>query len=295
MIKRTIEVSTEGMSLSLKHGQMEVRREGIGVSQVPVEDIGILIVDTPQAYYTHGVVIKLMECGGVLVLCDEGHHPAAIVTPLEGHHTQAERLRAQVESSLPTQKRLWQQIVAAKIRNQAAILEDFEVMGRLNRLADEVRTGDPENHEAQAARIYWSEWLGNGEKFRRDRNGDPPNNLLNYGYMSLRACTARAIAAVGLHPSLGLKHCNKYNAFCLADDLMEPFRPLVDRLVRQLWREGKKEITRETKSAILPVLTHTASLDGQEGPLLVALERFAFSVYKCLAGKERNLSIPQIL
>lgn len=294
MIRRTIEVSGHDVSLALRLGQIVVTRQGEPAGQFPAEDVGVLIVDTPSAHYTHGAVLAMLGHGASIVLCDGKHMPAAIVDPLEGHHIQSERLRAQVEASLPTRKRLWQEIVQAKIRHQAGLHAEGETRRRLLGLAAKVRSGDPENIEAQAARLHWSRWLPPEAKFRRDRGGDPPNGLLNYGYMALRASVARSLAGAGLHPSLALRHQNRYNAFGLADDLMEPMRPLVDAKARELFLSGQTEITKETKAALLGLLTATVRCGGEEGPLMIGLERMAVSLARNLAGEEKGLLIPAL-
>ncbi len=294
MIKRTVEISGYKTYFHMAHGQLVVEREGSRVGQVPIEDIGLLVVDNPTASYSHLCVVRLLENGAAVILCGEDHLPAGLLTPIEGNSLQAERLRIQIEAPLPTRKRLWQQIVQAKIRHQADIAETTETKTRLMQLRDSVKSGDPRNVEAQAARVHWAAWLGADSGFRRERDGPPPNSLLNYGYMVLRAAVARAVVGSGLHPSLGLQHHNRYNAYSLADDLLEPFRPLVDLAVRDLWRNGKREIDKEAKQALLTLLTHTCETDGQTGPLLVALEFMSASLLKCLAGTEKNLKIPYL-
>jgi CRISPR-associated protein Cas1 len=294
MIKRTVEISGYDTHLHMRRDQLIVERDDQIIGQVPMEDVGLLVIDSPTATYSHTSLVKLLGYGAGVVLCDEDHMPAAFLTALDGHHLQAERLRTQVEASKPACKRLWQQIVQAKIKNQAAICESPEGKRRLLVLQGEVGSGDPKNVEAQAARIHWSEWLGPSSSFRRKRDGDPPNALLNYGYMAIRASVARAIVGSGLHPSVGLKHSNRYNAFALADDLLEPLRPLVDLTVRDLHRGGKAEIDKDTKAALLGVLTHTCGYADQTGPLLVALEMMAASLVRCLSGEEKALRIPEI-
>ena len=292
MIKRTVEISSGPTYLSVKNGQLVIRREREVVGTVPFEDIGIVIVDHPAVTYTHGVLTSLARVCAVLVACGPDHHPATLVVPIEGNTLHTERLRLQVESSRPCGKRIWQQIVRAKIRAQAATLGlDNPKYKKLMSLAVEVGSGDPANVEAQAARVYWQALFPDGT-FRRKRDGSPPNNLLNYGYMALRAAVARAICAAGLHPSIGFHHRNRYNAFCLADDLVEPFRPLVDARVRGLWDGGKTDIDRETKTSLLGVLTETVQTGGESGPLLVALAKMMASLVRVLQGTEKKLEIP---
>ncbi len=292
MIKRTIEISGYKTYFHMNHGQLVVEREGAKVGQVPIEDIGLLVVDNPTASYSHLCMVRLLENGAAVILCGEDHLPAGLLTPIEGNSLQAERLRIQIEAPLPTRKRLWQQVVQSKIRHQAETAETPGTKTRLLQLMDQVKSGDPQNVEAQAARVHWATWLGPDSGFRRGREGPPPNNLLNYGYMVLRAAVARAIVGAGLHPSLGLQHHNRYNAYSLADDLLEPFRPLVDVTVRDLWRAGIQEINQEAKQRLLTLLTHTCETGGQIGPLLVAMEFLGASLLKCLAGQEKNLRVP---
>lgn len=294
MIKRTIEVSGPGTRLSVRWGQVCVAREGQKIGQFPAEDVGILIVDSPTTQYTHSTLLELVRHGAVVLLCGTDHLPAAIVTASAGNSLQTERLAAQVNAPLPLKKRLWKQIVVAKIRNQAANLEsEEEVARRLLELAAKVRSGDPENVEAQAARLYWPVWLPD-RVFRRKREGEAPNNLLNYGYAILRAAVARAIAGAGLHPSISLHHHSRYDAFCLADDLMEPLRPLVDQCARELFLSGMDEINKDTKRELLALLLEPVEVKGNQGPLFVELEKMTASLVRCLMGQAKELAIPRL-
>ena len=291
MIKRTIEISTRGVFLSVELDQLVVALEGQELQRIPIEDIGVLIVDTNGATYTHAVITRLLTSGAVIVACDGKHLPCGLLLP-QDNCLQSQRLAAQVETSKPLRKQLWRQLVSAKIAHQAAMLDHAPaVQSALKGMARRVRSGDPDNLEAQAARRYWPALLG--QSFRRDQEGDPPNNLLNYGYMALRAAVARAIAGAGLHPSLGLHHHNRSNPFCLADDMLEPLRPLVDRRVRALCQAGRTEIDKEAKRELLGVLTETVTLGDTAGPLLVALERLAASLVGCCQGRSNRLEIPK--
>jgi CRISPR-associated protein Cas1 len=296
VIKRTIEVSGPDTRLSLRQGQVRVEREHQPVGQFPAEDVGVLIVDAPTTQYTHATLVELVNQGAIVVLCGADHLPAAFVTPCAGNSLQVLRLAAQVNAKLPLKKRLWQQLVKAKVRNQAGNLpEDGDVRPRLLALAERARSGDPENVEAQAARLYWPAWLPDRDApFLRRRDGEPPNQLLNYGYAVLRAAVARALAGAGLHPSIGLHHHNRYDAFCLADDLMEPLRPLVDRRVRELWKAGRTEIDKETRRDLLSILTATVATGEGTGPLMVALERMAASLVECFEARGRQLEVPRL-
>jgi CRISPR-associated protein Cas1 len=291
MIKRTIEISSSGVFLSVELDQLVLRREGQELQRIPIEDVGVLIVDTNGATYTHAVITRLLGAGAVIVPCDGHHLPAGLLLP-QDNCLQSQRLAAQVEASKPLRKQLWRQVVTAKIVNQADMLSHAPAaQSALRGMARRVRSGDPDNLEAQAARRYWPVMLG--ASFRRDHDGPPPNNLLNYGYTVLRAAVARAVAGAGLHPSLGLHHHNRSNAFCLADDLVEPLRPLVDSRVRKLHQAGLSQIDKETKRQLLGVLTETVTLGDNAGPLMVALERMAASLVRCYEGQSKRLDIPK--
>jgi len=311
MIKRTVEISSGPTYLSIKNEQLVVSREREVVGTIPCEDVGLVIVDHPAVTYTHGVFTTLMEHGAILIACGPDHHPVGYVWPVQANTLHTERLRLQVECSRPTGKRIWQQIVRANIVAQARNLADDEAARKkLTNLAEEVRSGDPSNVEAHAAKIYWKALFGGapstsgaaegtsaraearGSQFHRDPEGVPPNNLLNYGYMAVRAAVARAICGAGLHPSIGFHHRNRYNAFCLADDLVEPLRPFVDARVRALWKQGKPDVDRDGKTALLGVLTETVTLGGESGPLLVALSKMMASLVRVMEGGEKRLEIP---
>lgn len=293
MTRRTIEISGSDRSLSLSHGQLVVSKDGQRLAQVPADDIALLILDAPCARYTHRTLAAVLENGAAVVFCGEDHLPAGMAVPTVGHHLQAERLRDQIAASKPTLKRLWQQIVRTKIEYQAEACEDETATARLLRLAEKVRSGDPGNVEAQAARVYWGAYLPELKEFRRRREGMFPNPLLNYGYMMLRAAIARALTAAGFHPSLGIRHTNRYNAFCLADDLVEPFRPMVDLASRQLFRNGSKEIEIEEKARLLSLLTHPTGFGGDTGAFINSLEGLCASLHRCYRRDDEDLSIPR--
>jgi CRISP-associated protein Cas1 len=293
MIARTVEVSGHGIRLSIEQGSMVVQRDGQAVGRVPVEDIGVLILDSMTTTYTHAVLAEVLAAGAVIIPCDAKHLPAALFLP-QNNTLQTQRLATQVAAPLPLRKSLWKQVVQAKIANQASALpEGSPVRGRLKTMVSEVRSGDPTNVEAQAAKAYWRA-LFEDEAFRRLPEGEPPNNLLNYGYMILRASVARAICGAGLHPSFGLHHKNRSDAFCLADDLVEPFRPLADAKVKALAAAGREEIDKETKTELLGLLTAEIEVGGEKGPLLVALERMTASLVRCYAGEQKKLDLPRL-
>ena len=274
MIKRTIEVSSEPAHLTVKLDQLLVQRHGLETAaSIPCEDIGMLVVDQPQSTYSHAALAALVRFDAVLVVCGNDHLPAGVLLPLADHSQVVWRVAEQVAVSKPLRKQLWKQLVRAKIRAQALNLPaDCPARKKLLELAQKVRSGDPSNVEAHAAQVYWQHWLP-GEPFRRDEDGAGLNALLNYGYAILRAAVARALVAAGLLPAIGLFHANRSNAFCLADDLMEPFRPLVDRRVRELHRQGHAELNPQTKAGLLGLLADRVRLGHERGPLMVNLHR----------------------
>ena len=267
-----------------------------GELTIPLSDLAVLIVSHPQVTFSHAVLSGLASAGAVFVACNEKHMPVSMLLPLETHSLQAERFAAQAGISVPVKKRAWQEIVRAKIRAQARLLQARTGSDRgLGALAARVRSGDPENIEAQAARSYWRELFGKPE-FRRDPDGDGLNACLNYGYAVLRAAVARAICGAGLHPSLGLHHHNRYDAFCLADDLMEPFRPLVDREVARLSDGGRvsTELARESKQALLQGLLGRFEADGEARTLFDWAGQIASSLVAVIEARGENLQIPEI-
>lgn len=305
MIKRTLEISREPAHLAVRDEQLLLKRDGQTVGSVPCEDIGIILVDHPQTTYTHAALAKLAESDAAVVICGRDHLPAAILLPMADHSQVVWRLNAQLQVSRPLRKNLWKQIVVAKIEAQARNLADqLPAKRKLLALARQVRSGDPSNVEAQAARVYWANWLAtpdvralDTEPFRRDPNAAGVNSFLNYGYAVLRAAIARAIVAAGLLPSLGLHHRNRSNSFCLADDLIEPLRPLVDDRVREMLRQGYDQLNQHAKAALLELLTQRVIVgDGDEGvgPLLVQLHRYVASLVHCFQGESRELQVPVV-
>jgi len=293
VIKRTIEISREPAHLTVRLGQLLVRRGEETAGSVPCEDLGVVLVDHPGTTYSHAALTKLAESEAVLVVCGTDHLPAAVLLPLSDHRQVVWRVHDQLSVGKPLRKQLWKQLVQAKIRGQATNLaSDCPARRKLLALARSVRSGDPNNVEAQAARIYWQNWLPEIE-FRRDAKGDGVNSLLNYGYAVVRAAVARALVAAGLLPVLGLKHSNRANAFCLADDLMEPLRPLVDDRARELVCEGYDSLIPEAKVGLLELLADRVQTGTQTGPLMVALHRMVASLVHCYQGESRRLEIPQ--
>lgn len=225
--------------------------------------------------------------------------PIGLMLPLSGNKTQTERFRDQINATLPLKKQLWQQTVQSKIRNQAYVLsnKNNSIVDNMYIWASEVKSGDPDNYEARAAVYYWANLFNEIEGFYRDREGIPPNNLLNYGYAILRAVVARSLIASGLLPTLGIFHRNKYNAYCLADDIMEPYRPFVDKLVCEIVAKGNdiKELTQETKFKLLNIPVIDVIMDGQRSPLMNAVGKTTSSLYKCFAGKVRKIKYPTFM
>jgi len=292
MIKRIIEISTSPAYISVKDMQLVLKREGDVVGSIPIEDIGVLIVDHPGCTYSHAALNELLANNVAVVICGKNHHPNGLLLPLDANSLQSERFRVQISVKVPVKKRLWKQLVQAKIRHQAWCLDACQKEGGdgLRLLAKKVKSGDTGNHEAQAAARYWKLLLGKG--FRRQRDGLPPNGMLNYGYMILRAAVARALCGGGLHPSFGLHHHNRYNAYPLADDVMEPFRPLIDQMVFKYWSQGEGCVSPEMKKSLLGVLSQDVFLAGEKRPVMNALHFLSANLLRSLAGDEPCLVIP---
>ena len=296
MIRKTVEFSTPGTRLSVANSQLVVERPDLPKATLPIEDLGVVIVDDIRATYTQSVFLSLLEAGATVLVTGRDHLPAGMMLPLDAHHVQTERHRAQVETSAPVRKRAWQAIVRAKIVQQATVLSHFTGShGGLAPMARRVRSGDPDNLEAQAAQRYWPRLFG--KTFRRDREADGVNALLNYGYAVVRAAVARGVVAAGLIPSLGVHHRHRGNPFCLADDLLEPYRPYVDWRVRQMAGEDGESAPdlaeRETRAALLSLLNETVHVGGRREPLLLALHTSAASLCRTLTGGDRTLALPE--
>lgn len=301
MIKRTL-LFTSPAYLHTRHEQLVVRVKGTDEdSTIPIEDIGVAVLEHQEIVLSQAALSKLLAGNVSVVVCDEKHLPAGLLLPLEGNTLQSERFTAQLAASVPLKKQLWQQTVSAKILNQALHLEyQRKPAETLRRLSRSVRSGDVDNSEAHAARTYWKTLFGSmsgdGEPFVRDRYGEPPNNLLNYGYAILRAAVARALVVSGLLPTLGIHHHNRYNAFCLADDVMEPFRPFVDCIAYSLYSHTPNrdfELTKDDKKALLQVLTAPTDVMGERSPLLIAVSQATSSLVKCFSGEARDLVYPR--
>ncbi len=298
MIKRTIAITTP-CHLSLKLGQMLVRSkliEGDAGKTVPIEDMGMLLMEQDQITVTQGLLAKLMEHNVAVVNCNEHHHPIGMLLNFEGNSTQTESFIAQAEASKPLKKQLWQQVVKAKVRNQAMVLDAMgQDGGRLHKVVQEVRSGDVDNREGVAAVYYWPRLFKGIPDFLRGRDGHYPNNVLNYGYAILRATMARALVGSGLHPTLGLFHRNRYNAFCLADDMMEPYRPLVDQVVAGIVADrppDRTELDQEAKIDLLRIPTLDVVMNGNLRPLMVAVSETSASLTRAFLGEEGPIALP---
>ena len=292
MIGRVIEVASAGRHLARDRGLMTVSHEGVEDGRVPLDDIGVLLCNARDLTCSNDLMTELARRGAAVVLCGDNYLPVAWIWPLEGNHIQALRMRRQLEASLPLCKRLWQALVKAKISQQENTLALLGISGgNLKELAKRVRSGDPDNVEAQAARRYWR--LLFGDSFRRERFGPMPNPLLNYGYTVLRAATARAIVAAGLHPSLGIHHHNRTNSFCLVDDLMEPFRPLVDYTVAGLVADGRQDMSSEVRRDLAGVLMMDLVTERGTTPLQTCLERAAQSLAQSFEAGTPALLLPR--
>ena len=306
MIKRTLYFGNPAY-LSLKMKQMVVRipqkddgdlpSEEDMVRTVPIEDLGVIILDNKQITITQGLIDALLENNCALITCDSRRMPVGLMLPLAGNTIQNERFRSQLDSSLPLRKQLWQQTIEAKIRNQAAVLKYVTGQEHKNMLkwSDSVRSGDADNMEARAAVYYWKTIFPNDPCFIRDREDEGANALLNYGYAILRAVVARALVGAGLLPTLGIHHHNRYNAYCLADDIMEPYRPYVDKLVVEILEdcaEDKLNATNKVKLLNIPVIE--VKINEKRSPLMIAVSQTVSSLVKCFRGDCRKLIYPDL-
>lgn len=296
MIRKTVEFATLGTRLSVAHRQLVIERPDTPVATLPIEDLGVVIIDDVRATYTQAVFLELLAAGATVMVTGRDHLPVGMMLPLDAHHVQTERHLAQVEAGLPTKKRVWQALIQAKILQQGAVLQHFTGHhGGLSPMAQRVRSGDPDNLEAQAAQRYWP--LLFGKSFRRDREADGVNAALNYGYAVVRAAVARAVVAAGLIPSLGVFHSHRSNPFCLADDLFEPYRPYVDWRVRILATEagdhGLDLNDRAVRAALLSLFNETVLVGGRRNPLLAAIQASAASLCRALTGGEKALALPE--
>ncbi len=306
MIKRVVGFQNPAY-LSLKLGQMVVTFPDIEkqpnvpsdvkqelVHTIPIEDIGVLVLDHKQVTITQALMAELLDNNVAIVTCDDRHLPTGLMLPLDCNHIQTERFKKQIEASEPLKKQMWQQTITSKILGQAKLLS-LEQIDNRNMLAwsQQVRSGDADNLEGRAAAYYWKNIFHNSN-FVRGQEGAPPNNLLNYGYSIVRALMARALVAAGLLPTLGIHHHNRYNAYCLADDIMEPYRPYVDLAVIQLLRHtaDTSELTPSIKRELLGITTMDVNIENHRSPMMIAVQTTANSVQRCFSGESRKIIYP---
>lgn len=293
---RIIDLSSEGARLSVNLDRLVIDSRDAGTTTVPMEEVGVLVGAHKALVYTHSVLSRLAEHGGIFVACNDQRMPVAMMAPLAAHHRATERMRLQAEAGQPMRKRLWQQIVQSKIRAQGKVLTALRNDdGGLTALAATVRSGDPNNREAMAARRYWPR-LFDDKQFRRDPDAPDQNRYLNYGYAILRAMVARAACASGLHPALPLHHHNRYNAWPLADDLMEPFRPLIDASAVEVLGEygPDRPLDKEVKSRLIRPALERYNIGGELRTLDDCLRRMAASLASVLEGEGKDLTIPEV-
>lgn len=309
MIKRVL-AFTNPAYLSLRLGQIVVKdpsaekceyhsqdEKALFEKTVPIEDVGVVVLDNKQVTITEGLLAELIANNVAVISCDERHLPNGLMMPLDGNHVQHERFMEQINASEPLRKNMWQQTVQQKIRNQAKLLS---TVGRENRnmlqWASDVRSGDTENLEGRAAAYYWKNIFVSYPDFIRGQEEAYPNNLLNYGYAIVRALMARALVAAGLLPTFGIHHHNRYNAYCLADDIMEPYRPYVDKVVLQMlpMYPDSEDITTEMKRTLLGIPVMDVMIDGHRSPLMIAVQATANSVQRCYSGESRKIIYPEM-
>jgi CRISP-associated protein Cas1 len=300
MIKRTLFFGNPAY-LSTKNEQIVIsypdkKQE---TKTVAIEDIGVIVLENQQITITNGLLEKLINNNVALINCDQQHLPIGLLMPLNGHTEQSERFRNQINASAPLKKNLWQQTISSKIMNQAGLLKEKGIpMRKMELWSKEVTSGDVLNHESRAAVFYWQSLSPilskNDGVFNRGQHGKSPNNLFNYGYAILRAITARAIVSSGMLPTLGIFHRNKYNAYCLADDIMEPYRPYVDLIVCHIMETEDivDELTIEIKKQLLNIASIDVLIDGKNSPLMVAMSRTTHSLHECFEGTARRILYP---
>lgn len=310
MIKKTLYFGNPAY-LSLKNGQMIIKLpeveqsnmmeelKGAAIRTVPIEDIGVVVLDNKQITITHGLIAALAENTTALITCDNQRMPSGMLLPLEGNTIHNERFRQQLEMSQPLKKQLWQQTIKAKMENQGFCLQKNtpKSYAPLMVMARNIRSGDPDNYEAQAAAYYWKYIFPAIPDFIRSRDGEAPNNLLNYGYAILRAVVARSLVASGLLPVYGIHHHNRYNAYCLADDIMEPYRPFVDDLVISIMKryEDVSHLTTEIKRDLLAIPVLDVKIENKRSPLMIAATTTTASFAKCISGEVRKISYPSFI
>jgi len=302
MIKRTLyfgnpaylRFKDEQLVVSLPEASMLPEKDR--TITIPIEDIGVVVIDHPQITLTHLLINALLENNTALITCDDRHMPSGLLLPLEGNTIQSERFKHQINASEPLRKQLWQQTIRQKISNQAALLkEQQKKVENMKYWADQVKSGDSENHEARAAAYYWSELFDSSFDFRRDPDGIAPNSQLNYGYAILRAVVARSLVSSGLLPTFGIHHHNRYNAYCLADDIMEPYRPYVDKVVLEIIKgdDISEELSKAQKAKLLQIPVLDVTINGRRSPLMLAVQQTTASLAKCFKQELRRIEYPE--
>jgi CRISP-associated protein Cas1 len=295
MIKKSILIENKS-SITVKNLQLNIKSE-IRESSIPIEDIGFLVLDHQEIYLSLPAMNLLVENNTSVIICGKNHLPNGMFLNLNSHHIQQEIFKNQIDASIPLKKQLWQQTIVEKITNQGILLEKItQNKNSFAFLASKVLSGDTTNMEGVAAQQYWKTFFDTYDiNFKRERFGDYPNNFLNYGYAILRAATARALSGSGLLNTLGIHHKSKYNAFALADDIMEPFRPLVDEKVFEIMQNyDEQELNTKIKSELLQVLTRTVYFEEEKSPLMVALQKTASSLQQCFMGNRKKIKYPKL-
>ena len=295
MIKKSILIENK-TSITAKNLQLNIKSE-IRESIIPIEDIGFLVLDHQEIYISLPAMNLLIENNTAVIICSKNHLPNGMFLNLNSHHIQQEIFKNQIDASIPLKKQLWQQTIVEKITNQGLLLEKItQSKNSFEFLASKVLSGDTTNMEGVAASQYWKSFFDTYDiNFKRERFGDYPNNFLNYGYAILRAATARALSGSGLLNTLGIHHKSKYNAFALADDIMEPFRPLIDETVFEIMQNyDEQELNTKIKSELLQVLTRTVYFKEEKSPLMVALQKTASSLQQCYTGERKKIKYPKL-
>lgn len=303
MIKRTLYFGNPAY-LRCRNEQLEIEIPGAEslplkdrTTTIPVEDIGVVVVDHFQVTLTHHLIHKLLENNVALITCNDQHLPTGLMLNLNGNTIQQERFEAQIGATVPLKKQMWAQTIETKIKNQAAVLKKRGIKhDNMLYWSESVKSGDSENHESRAAAYYWQNLFADELLFTRDSEGMPPNNLLNYGYAILRAVTARSLVASGLLPTLGIHHHNRYNAYCLADDIMEPYRPYVDLMVLGIIDKNKEinDLSKEIKVELLSLPAIDITINDQSSPLMIGMQQTTASVAKCFTGETRKIAYPEV-
>lgn len=297
MIKRTLYFGNPAY-LSTHYEQLVIKKPELNeFTQIPIEDIGVVILDHQQITISQALLAKLLANNVACITCDSVHHPTGLLLNLDGNTLQSQKFKNQINAGKPLIKNLWQQTIESKINNQAALLKKRGVeIGNMKRWSNEVQSGDATNREARAAVYYWKKLFKEFPDFTRERNGFYPNNILNYGYAILRAIVARNLVGSGLLPTLGIHHRNQYNAYCLADDIMEPYRPIVDEHIIYIMEKYPytTDLTTEIKKELLAIPTLDVIIEKQKSPLMVAVQRTTASLSSCFSGELRNIRYPQL-